>query len=97
MRSDFTQFTGLPSQNLISFFGQQDQRAVALCLPWLAYLRTHDLHAKGLPTVLAKTNLPILLPKCMGFHLESTACMVGQSITAWGWLNDGLKTYVLQK
>ena len=30
VRSDFTQlFTGLPSQNLISFFGQQDQRAVA--------------------------------------------------------------------
>jgi hypothetical protein len=45
VRSDFTQlFTGLPSQNLISFFGQQDQRAVAdflQSLPWLAYMRIH--------------------------------------------------------
>jgi hypothetical protein len=33
VRSDFTHlFTGLPSQNLISFFGQQDQRAVAAFL-----------------------------------------------------------------
>ena len=69
VRSDFTQlFTGLPRQNLISFVlsaRSAGRSGILQSLPWLAYMRTHELHAKGLPIRKAKMN--IRSPTCLVF------------------------------